>query len=63
VAIFLQRVVKSGFRAIDVCTVFMTHSVKKVHVAVLTALTALHTAVPWIPNIMHSFIIVPPINL
>jgi len=55
-ALFLERVIKPRLRFKNVCAVFVADAVKKIHVAILTALAALHAPVPRIPYVMHRYI-------
>lgn len=55
VTILMKRIAKTRFCFVNICTVLATHTVKKIHIAILTTLAALYVTVPWIPNIMHKF--------
>ena len=52
-AVFLYRIVEACLSPIYIRAVLISHLVKKIHIAMVTALAFLDTPVPRVPDIMH----------
>ena len=54
VPVLRQRIAKARFGAVDIRSALAALFIEKVHIAVLTTLAALLTAVPRIPDVVHD---------